>query len=155
MRTRRKSCDNRWTKEQKFNSDSFLNLKKKKIEKKNPIFSRKCLHCNVRNGTIERAIFFLLSWTKVQIRLAFTRGYGGGWDDLFLSVWCMSFQFCIQKKNFESTEHPYKPPTPFFNLSMKINLTCIYYWFSLKDSLFLFPVSTVLLYHEETLRENN
>lgn len=155
MRTRRKSCDNRWTEERKFNSDSFLNLKKKKLKKKNPIFSGKCLHYNVRNGTIERAIFFLLSWTKVKIRLAFTRGYGGDHrDDLFLSVWCMSFQFCIPKK-FESTERPYKPPTPLFDLSMKINLTCIYYWFSLKDSLFLFPVSTVLLYHEVTLRENN
>lgn len=134
----------------------FISEFKKKKLKKNPIFSENFLHCNVRNGTIERAIFFWLSWTKIKIRLAFIRGNGGDdRDDLFLSVWCMSFQFCIQK-NFESTEHPYKPPTPFFNLSMKINLTCIYYWFSLKDSLFLFPVSTVLLYHdEETLRENN
>lgn len=153
MRTR-KSCDNRWTKEEKFNSDSFLNFKKKKLKKKIPFLAENVCIAMWEMVQLKEQYFFYYHEQKFKLDWLLPEGMGGGWDDLFLSVWCMSFQFCIQK-NFESTEHPYKPPTPFFNLSMKINLTCIYYWFSLKDSLFLFPVSTVLLYHEETLRENN
>lgn len=77
MRTR-KSCDNRWTKEEKLNSDSFLNLKKKKLKKKIPFLAENVCIAMWEMVQLKEQYFFLLSWTKVQIRLAFTRGYGGG-----------------------------------------------------------------------------
>lgn len=66
----------------------------------------------MRNGTIERVIFFLLSWTKVQIRLAFSRGYGGG-DGMtsfcLFDAWVFNF---VSKRILKAQSIPINPQPP-------------------------------------------
>lgn len=92
MRTR-KSCDNRWTKEEKFNSDSFLNFKKKKLKKKIPFLAENVCIAMWEMVQSKEQYFFYYHEQKFKLDWLLPEGMGGGmgWP-LFV---CLMHEFSI------------------------------------------------------------
>lgn len=111
MRTR-KSCDNRWTKEEKFNSDSILNLKKK-IEKKIPFLAENVCIAMWEMVQSKEQYFFYYHEQKFKLDWLLPEGMGGGVIGMtsfcLFDAWVFNF---VSKRILKAQSIPINPQPP-------------------------------------------